>query len=136
MVTVNEIAKINVICRNVKFSIDSDKVPLGHIQFGFKISASWLIFAVRQDARSCKCKVTYNIASEIINGDIEFTVIADFTRVITEDEFKSQDTAKLCAIQSAEFLTQLVADITSKMGISPIIISPETAIKMINPSAN
>jgi len=124
MIVEKDIVRTKVICEAVNFSIDRNKAKQG-AKIDLNIQVNWGVFALRQDRKGTKTKVKYNLKSPIIMGEIELIVITQFAREINQEEIVVKESQKLLARYSINYIVQWIADITSKMGIAPIIISPQ-----------
>ncbi len=131
MIEQKDIAIVTVVCDKINFSIDREKVVLPGMNLNFNITTNWGIYAIRDDNKSIKSKVAYILKSQLLQGEVEATVIIDFQRELTSTELSSPENQKQIAIKSVNYVVQWIADISSKMGISPVVIPAELFTKLI-----
>jgi len=126
MLTANDILSTNIHYKKINFNrTETGPVSPQKIEVKYHIKGKWGIAAVRQDNHGIKIKAIYEVTSDVLNIEIEAIVTVEFNKRIDRDELISKDTQKMCITESASYITQLISEITSKMGMSPFIINPE-----------
>lgn len=130
MIEQKDIARVSVACDTINFSINRDNVKPGE-QLNFNIQASWGIYSIRQDQRGIKSKVNFILKSAVLSGEIEVVVVVDFIKEIPKEELVLKENQKFFALFSVDYVIQWIADISSKMGIPPFILSTDKIVDLI-----
>lgn len=133
MLAHKDIEKVQVIGNSVKLNIDRGNL-IGTEQLNINITANWSFSAVRNDWRGVKSKVNYILKSNVVQGEIEFEIIVDLNREATKEELEQKEAQKLIVLFSASHFVQWVSDITSRMGVSPLIIDLKFVENLITSS--
>jgi hypothetical protein len=130
MIEQKDISKVIVICDRIDLHINRDKVA-PTMKVDFNLGASWGVYALRQDKCGIKSKVRYALKSDVLEGEIDVTVVINFNHIIDQEELTSKENQKIYALKSVDYIIQWIADISSKMGVSPLIISPQLVTDLI-----
>ena len=131
MIEQTDIVSSNVICDRINLNINREKVITPGTPLDIQVSATWGIYAIRQDNKSIKSKIKYILKSTLLEGEIDVTVTVDLIRAITTDEVSQKENQKEFALLSVNSVVSLVADLSSKMGISPLVIPTQVLANLI-----
>lgn len=109
----------------------TERVPAGRVVLNVGLHIDWSIRGVHKERKGVKFKILFTVTSEVIKGKVEAILTTEFNRQISEEEIRSLDSQKACLLESSAYLVQLVSEMTSKMGSTPVIFDISFVENMI-----
>lgn len=134
MIEQKDIVSAAVICDQIRFSVNRENTSMIGSPLNVQVTVNWGACAIRQDNKGIKSQVEYIIKSPLFEGEVKASVIIDLNCETSHKEVSMKENQKRFALMSVNYIVSLVSDLSSKMGISPLLIPSQLLVDLIEGS--
>jgi hypothetical protein len=99
-----------------------------------KVSFQWNLKAMHKESTGCQFTVVFTIDSQVMKALMGGTVTIDFLRKISQEEVRELSSEKVCIMRIVDYLILFIANITTQMGVTPLLIDKASMIGLIEDS--
>lgn len=120
-----DIKGLRVIYQKINYSGSERGSRPREINLNMDLGIRWGIYQTNKELTGIKYKIFYFMKSEHLSADVDFVMSVFLTRKMEREELEDFEAQKICIRQAVPYIIQLIAEMTEKLGLSPMIIDKQ-----------